>query len=242
MCLIGNKGYYYTPHIVDSISDGDTVLNKYRIRHVTTHIPDDIFEKVKDGMQGVVEEGTGQQAQVPGIIVCGKTGTAQNSYKGVQQKDHALFAAFAPKDNPRIAIVVICENSGMGGNSAAPIAGLMIEKYLKDSIADNRKELMERMINTNLIPPRIYEARDSLAKLRALRAAQKREEEAVDDSVAQEEAPATAPIKAPTPAPAKAPGTLPAKPPLHHDTTRRRDSTPVALLDEEKKHKPRTGR
>lgn len=166
MCLIGNKGFYYTPHVVDSISGGDTSLNRYRVRHETTHIPTDIFEKVIDGMQGVVEEGTAQDAQVPGITVCGKTGTAQNFFHGVAQADHALFAAFAPKDNPRIAIVVVCENAGFGAHSAAPIASLMIEKYLKDSIADNRKGMEETMENMNLIPARIYAARDSLAKLR----------------------------------------------------------------------------
>jgi penicillin-binding protein 2 len=255
MCLIANNGYYYTPHIVDSISDGDTVLDKYRVRHVTTHIPDEIFEKVKDGMQGVVEEGTGQQAQVPGIAICGKTGTAQNSYKGVQQKDHALFAAFAPKDNPRIAIVVVCENSGMGGNSAAPIAGLMIEKYLRDSISDARKALVDRMENTNLIPPRIYEARDSLAKLKALNALRKKAEEdednVPDDSTSTAQPAATTPAGRPahpaSPAPPVAHPASPAAHPAHpapHDssTHKHKDSTQVAILPEEKKLKSRTAR
>lgn len=187
MCLIGNKGYYYTPHIVDSIAGDDTTLNKYKVRHNTTNIPADIFEHVIDGMEGVVKVGTGHNAQVPGITICGKTGTAQNSYKGVAQKDHALFAAFAPKDNPKIAIVVICENSGMGGNSAAPIAGLMIEKYLHDSISDDRKALEQRMINTNLIPDRIYQARDSISKARALAAAQKKKLDGEDEQAGSTE-------------------------------------------------------
>jgi penicillin-binding protein 2 len=167
MCLIGNRGYYYIPHIVDSVSGGDTVLDKYRVRHEPTHIPLDIFQKVIEGMYGVVQEGTAQAAQVPGIAIAGKTGTAQNFYHGVAQKDHALFAAFAPKDDPKIAIAVVCENSGMGGNSAAPIAGLMIEKYLNDTIMESRKAIEQRILTLDLIPPRIYAERDSLAKERA---------------------------------------------------------------------------
>ena len=81
-------------------------------------IPDSVFEAVHDGMQGVMETGTGAYAKVPGIIVCGKTGTVENAYKGVKQKDHAFFAAFAPRDNPKIAIAVICENAGFGASSA----------------------------------------------------------------------------------------------------------------------------
>jgi penicillin-binding protein 2 len=228
MCLIGNKGYYYTPHIVDSISEGDTSLNRYRVQHMTTHIPDEIFEKVKDGMQGVVDVGTAKQAQVPGIAICGKTGTAQNFYKGVAQADHALFAAFAPKDNPRIAIVVVCENSGMGGNSAAPIAGLMIEKYLKDSIADDRKPLVQKMEQLNLIPPRIYEARDSLAKLKALQASQRRQEEQEDSLQNAEDS--TSDVPAPVAAPAKTPSAKA----LRDSTARRKDSAKVSF------HVPRT--
>jgi penicillin-binding protein 2 len=123
------------------------------------NIPDSTFEAVHDGMQGVMESGTGRRAKVPGIEVCGKTGTVENSYKGVKQKDHAFFSAFAPRRNPRIAIAVICENAGFGATSAAPIASLMIEKYLKDSIeGKERKDLVERISNMNLIPPRLVQA------------------------------------------------------------------------------------
>ena len=108
-------------------------------------------------MQGVMETGTGSAAKVPGIIVCGKTGTVENAYRGVKQKDHAFFAAFAPRDNPKIAIAVICENAGFGSNSAAPIASLMIEQYLKDSIPEpDRKAKIETISKLNLIPARIY--------------------------------------------------------------------------------------
>jgi penicillin-binding protein 2 len=125
-----------------------------------------VFDAVHDGMQGVMETGTGAAAKVPGIVVCGKTGTVENYYKGVKQKSHAFFAAFAPRENPRIAIAVICENAGFGATSAAPIASLMIEQYLKDSIpGPERKAKIETLSKLNLMPARIYEAiryRDSL--------------------------------------------------------------------------------
>jgi penicillin-binding protein 2 len=265
MCLIGNKGYYYTPHIVDSIAGDDTTLKKFKVRHETTHIPTDIFQHVIDGMEGVVNQGTGQNAKVPGIAICGKTGTAQNSYKGVPQKDHALFAAFAPKDNPRIAIVVICENAGWGGNSAAPIAGLMIEKYLHDSISDDRKALEQRMINLNLIPDRIYQARDSIAKARALAAAEKKRLDGEEDQAGsvdeQEGTPAskqtpaaTTPKASPrtgapkTTTPTGTPGAAtPAKKGGSNDSSNKKKDTSSAPLQsqamlnggDQKKHKPR---
>ncbi|MCZ0211738.1 penicillin-binding transpeptidase domain-containing protein, partial [Streptomyces sp. UMAF16] len=89
-------------------------------------IPDSVYEAVQNGMQGVMEYGTGAAAQVPGVVVCGKTGTVQNFYHGVAQKDHAFFGAFAPRNHPKIAIAVLCENAGFGAQSAAPIASLMI--------------------------------------------------------------------------------------------------------------------
>lgn len=168
MAYLANKGWYKIPHLIDSIEGGDTygMLTKFTEKHTAIDIPDSIFEAVHDGMQGVMETGTGSAAKVPGIIVCGKTGTVENSYKGVKQKDHAFFSAFAPRDNPKIAIAVICENAGFGATSAAPIASLMIEKYLKDSITDPaRKAKIEAISKLNLMPPRIYKElryRDSL--------------------------------------------------------------------------------
>ena len=168
MAYLANKGWYITPHLVDSIEGGDTygMLDSFKVKHHPLSIPDTIFEAVHDGMQGVMETGTGAAAKVPGIIVCGKTGTVENYYKGVKQKSHAFFAAFAPRENPRIAIAVICENAGMGANSSAPIASLMIEQYLKDSIPEpDRKAKIETLAKLNLMPARIYDAiryRDSL--------------------------------------------------------------------------------
>ena len=168
MAYLANKGWYITPHLVDSIDGGDAygMLDSFKTTHRPLTIPDTIFNAVHDGMQGVMERGTGAAAKVPGIVVCGKTGTVENYYKGVKQKSHAFFAAFAPRENPRIAIAVICENAGFGASSAAPIAGLMIEKYLKDSIeGPERKAKVEALAKLNLMPARIYKEiryRDSL--------------------------------------------------------------------------------
>jgi penicillin-binding protein 2 len=142
--------------VVDSIEGGDKygLLDKYKQKIVPMNIPDSIFEAVHDGMQGVMEGGTGRGAKVEGIAICGKTGTVENYYRGVKQPNHSFFCAFAPRDNPKIAIMCVVENSGRyGGTYAAPISSLMIEKYLNDTINAKRKPLEERMINTNLIPP-----------------------------------------------------------------------------------------
>ncbi|MFY8005050.1 MAG: peptidoglycan D,D-transpeptidase FtsI family protein, partial [Chitinophagaceae bacterium] len=106
MAVIANKGWYYTPHLIDSIEGGDEfdLLKPYKIKNYTLPIPDSVFEDVHEGMQGTMEFGTGAAAKVPGIVVCGKTGTVENAYKGEKQKDHAFFGAFAPRENPRIAI------------------------------------------------------------------------------------------------------------------------------------------
>ncbi|RYD81622.1 MAG: penicillin-binding protein 2, partial [Sphingobacteriales bacterium] len=160
MAYIANKGWYITPHVVDSIEGGDKfgILEQYRQRHNAIDIPDSIFEVVHEGMQAVIDKGTGAGARVPGIAVCGKTGTVENYFRGVKQPNHSFFCAFAPRDNPKIAIMCVVENSGrFGGTYAAPIVGLMIEKFLKDSIVDKgRLANLERLSNLNLIPPRVY--------------------------------------------------------------------------------------
>ncbi len=159
MAYIANKGWYRIPHMVDSIEGGDHygMLTKYQQKIIPTDIPDSIFEAVHDGMQGVVERGTGVGAKVKDIAICGKTGTVENYYRGVKQPNHSFFCGFAPRDNPKIAIMCVVENSGrFGGTYAAPIVGLMIEKYLKDSITEPaRKERVEQLSKLNLIPPRI---------------------------------------------------------------------------------------
>ena len=159
MAYIANRGWYYTPHIVDSIEGGDKfhMLDRFKQKINPIDIPDSIFEAVHDGMIGVVERGTGRGALVPGINICGKTGTVENYFRGVKQPNHGFFCGFAPRENPKIAIMCVVENSGrFGGTYAAPIVGFMLEKYLKDSITDKKRlERLEYYSNLNLIPPRI---------------------------------------------------------------------------------------
>ena len=169
MCLIANKGYYYTPHFVDSLQDetiNDTVyMAKYRRRHEVTHIADTSYAIVQMGMQDVVTRGTAQNAMIEGVDVCGKTGTAQNPHG----KNHSLFVAFAPRVNPRIAIAVVVENSGFGSTWASPIASLLMEKYLKDTLSAGRVPELERISKADLIPAAIkhwYFVKDSLKQVR----------------------------------------------------------------------------
>lgn len=157
MCIIANHGYYYTPHLVMKVDGGPhDLLNRFKTRHEVAQVAESDYQTVVQGMEEVVEHGTAADAQIPGIDICGKTGTAEN-YKNingvrVKLKDHSLFAAFAPMEDPKIAICVVVENAGFGATWAAPIASLMMERYLNDSIATNRIPLMQRIENTNLIP------------------------------------------------------------------------------------------
>ncbi len=160
MAYIANKGWYYIPHVVDSIEGGDKfgLLEKYKTKIIPIDIPDSIFEAVHDGMQGVMDGGTGRGSKVEGITICGKTGTVENYavIKGqlVKQPNHSFFCAFAPRENPTIAIMCVVENSGRyGGTYAAPIVSLLIEKYINDTISSKRKPVEERITNTDLIPP-----------------------------------------------------------------------------------------
>jgi penicillin-binding protein 2 len=173
MAYIANKGWYYTPHLVDSMEGGDKfgLLESFRVKHQPLPIPDSIFEAVHDGMQTVVEHGTGVNARVTGINICGKTGTVENYFRGVKQPNHGFFCGFAPRENPKIAIMCVVENSGrFGGTYAAPIVGLLIEKYLKDSITEKpRLAKIEQLSGLNLIPKRIYaemRIQDSLSHAR----------------------------------------------------------------------------
>ncbi len=172
IAYIANKGWYYIPHFVDSVEGGDKtgMLDAFKKKVVPLEIPDSIFEAVHDGMQGVVEHGTGMGARIPGITICGKTGTVENYYKGVKQPNHSFFAAFAPRENPQIAIMCVVENSGrFGGTYAAPIVSLMIEKYLRDTLSKDRMDEAERFEKTDLIPPVMLaemKKMDSLKKAR----------------------------------------------------------------------------
>jgi penicillin-binding protein 2 len=137
LATIANRGWYYTPHFVRGIGSGGP-LPQFQQRHFTA-VDTSLFKYVIPGMRMVVDGngGTGELASLAqfGISVAGKTGTVQNPHGF----DHATFAAFAPVNDPKIAIAVFIENSGFGGTSAAPAAGLMIEKYLRGKVANHRK-------------------------------------------------------------------------------------------------------
>lgn len=175
MCIIANKGYYYVPHFIKSIekeTKEDTILNVYRKKHeVLTHIPDTVYEVVHSGMQDVVERGTAQIAKIPGIAICAKTGTAENYriIRGVRTKlkDNSLFACFAPRENPKIAIAIVVENAGFGATWAAPMASLLLEKYLTDSLRADRVKEVERIANTNLMPGWIQQEQFRADSIRA---------------------------------------------------------------------------
>jgi len=160
MCLIANKGYYYTPHFVKEIegeTKEDTILAKFRQKHdPLTQVSDTAFEAIIAGMQDVVEIGTAKSAKIPGINVCAKTGTAENykiiDGKRVKLKDNSVFVCFAPRENPKIAIAVIVENAGYGGTWAGPISALLMEKYLNDTLRPERVKEVERIASANLMP------------------------------------------------------------------------------------------
>ncbi|MCA0132998.1 penicillin-binding protein 2 [Winogradskyella alexanderae] len=134
---IGNRGYYYTPHIIKDIED-ETIPLKFTTPKYTT-IDKEHFEPVIRGMFDVYNKGTAKYVQVPGIEICGKTGTAENfaiiNGEKTQLTDHSIFVAFAPKDDPKIAIAVFVENGYFGSRFAGRMASLMIERYIKGEIS-----------------------------------------------------------------------------------------------------------
>ena len=142
---IANRGWFYTPHVVKEISDS-TIDEKYRKKRHTS-IKRQYYEDVAEGMRMAVTGGTCRTANLPGIEVCGKTGTAQNPHG----RDHSVFMGFAPYHNPKIAIAVYVENAGFGATYGVPIGSLMIEKYLTGEISPARKGIEERMLNSNTI-------------------------------------------------------------------------------------------
>ncbi len=150
MATIANRGYYYTPHIIKKI-EGKPIDKKFTTKHVTT-IDRKYFSPIIDGLFDVYNLGTAYHLKVEGIDICGKTGTAENfakiGGKRTQLEDHSIFVAFAPKNNPKIAIAVMVENGGFGATIAGPIASLMIEKYLRKKIT--RTDLETRILNKSL--------------------------------------------------------------------------------------------
>lgn len=140
--MLANRGYYYQPHLIKETIEGKQRI-KRTVEKVDVGIDSIHFVPIIDGMKEVVSSGTARLAQIPNIKVCGKTGTAENP----QGEDHSIFFAFAPKENPQIAIVAYVENGGSGGGMAAPLASLVMEKYLKGTIPSSRKWIEQYVLN-----------------------------------------------------------------------------------------------
>jgi|AntRauMFilla1563_2_1112583.scaffolds.fasta_scaffold00532_9 penicillin-binding protein 2 len=190
MAVVANKGYYYTPHIVKSIK-GQNLDKKFVTKHKSTIDPK-YFDPIIKGLEDVYNFGTASGLRVEGLRICGKTGTAENkirvSGKTYQLKDHSIFVAFAPAENPKIAIAVFIENGYWGSRWAGPIATLMIEKYINGEIT--RTDLETRMLTGSLeseykkIENIIYQREeqfinttDALEKIVKLKLEAKKEEE-----------------------------------------------------------------
>ena len=147
VCIFANRGFYYIPHTVKSIdrNTNGPVLQRFKEKHFAMVTDTAYYNILIEAMSQVVKSGTAAASQIPGIEMCGKTGTAQNPHG----KDHSMFIAFAPRDHPKIAIAVAVENAGWGAEWAAPIASLMIEKYLTDTIT--RPLVEKKMLETDMI-------------------------------------------------------------------------------------------
>jgi penicillin-binding protein 2 len=144
--VFANRGFYHKPHLIKKIGNNDMQDEFAERKYVS--IDSVHLETVIDGMELVVNGGPGSTAgwcRLKDIVICGKTGTAENKDK----EDHSVFVAFAPRENPQIAISVYIEYGGSGGSWAAPVASLMIEKYLTGTV--NRRWFEERILNANLL-------------------------------------------------------------------------------------------
>ncbi len=147
---VANRGYYFIPHLIKD-SEEVTIDGKYKERHYTL-VDTSYFPEVIEGMYRAVNSGYGSGATatiaaVEGLDICGKTGTAQNPHGD----DHSVFICFAPKDNPEIAVAAYVENGSFGARWAAPLASLLVEKYLRGEIGEGRKALEQRMLEGNLL-------------------------------------------------------------------------------------------
>ncbi|WP_010137100.1 penicillin-binding protein 2 [Ochrovirga pacifica] len=148
---IANRGYFYTPHVIKKINNRPHGIKKYTKKRNTT-VAAKYFAPVIEGMHDVYKKGTAKHVQIKGLDICGKTGTVQNymrkNGKKVALTDHSIFVAFAPKEDPKIALAIFVENGGYGSTIAAPIASLMIEKYLLGTHSLGWWE--ERILKTSL--------------------------------------------------------------------------------------------
>ena len=158
MAAIANKGYFYTPHIVKQINNKQTPFQEYTMPKHTTIDPKH-FEPVIKGMNMAYLAGTARRTQIDGINIAAKTGTAENfirvNGKRMQLTDHSIFVAFAPVEDPKIAIAVFVENGYYGARVAGPIASLMIEKYLKGEVfrCDLERQMLEKSLEHEYLKP-----------------------------------------------------------------------------------------
>lgn len=150
MCAVANQGYYFTPHVIKSIENDK--IDKNFVQKKNTTIDKQHFIPVIEGLAEVYRTGTASRLQIPDIAICGKTGTVENFIKvdgkKTQLKDHSVFLAFAPKEDPKIVVAVFIENGGWGSSYAGPIASLLIEQYIKGTIT--RTDLEKRMLEASL--------------------------------------------------------------------------------------------
>jgi penicillin-binding protein 2 len=150
-CAIANMGHYYTPHLIRSYMKKGKYVPIDSVLKYTLNIPKPYFWTVIDGLENVVNNGTAKASKIDGIALCGKTGTAQNPHGD----EHSIFVGFAPRENPKIVIACVVENAGTGGSYAAPISSLMVEQYLRDTIAPKRAFLEKRMMESKLIKRKV---------------------------------------------------------------------------------------
>lgn len=151
MAAVANRGYFYTPHIVKQINNKVTPFTEFT-QPKKTSVDKEYFDPVIEGMHKAYMEGTARWTQIEGINIAAKTGTAENFVridgKRMQLTDHSIFVAFAPVEDPKIAIAIFVENGYFGARVAAPIASLMIEKYLLGEV--KRTDLEKNMLNKSL--------------------------------------------------------------------------------------------
>lgn len=148
MAIVANRGFFYKPHLIKGIGDKKIIKEEFTTKN-SAGIDEKYFEVIIDGMSAVVNQpsGTAWVSRMDDIEMCGKTGTVQNPHG----KDHSVFVAFAPRYNPKIAIAVVVENAGFGATWSAPIASLMVEKYINKTIK-RPQSYVDRLLNANLLP------------------------------------------------------------------------------------------
>jgi penicillin-binding protein 2 len=150
VCAIANRGYYIKPHLLKSVQEYGGSFKELEYEKSVTSIDPEHFELVIEGMERVINESLLRSTtRVDSLFICGKTGTVQHGRPN--EAAHSVFIAFAPKDDPKIAISVYIENGVWGSRYAAPMASLMIEKYLTGEISPNRRYIEKRMMDANLI-------------------------------------------------------------------------------------------